>query len=69
MKTIHWIQLYGGIIGILILIVSVAIYLYLYGRIIRVLKRLDMRYVLYLVLNSYIFTTGLFLLMVANGWI
>lgn len=67
MKTAHWLLKYGTILGIVCLLVSILIYLYVYGRVIRILKRLEMKYLSILIINSYLFAFGLYCLLVSHG--
>ncbi len=67
MKTAHWILKYGFPIGIIILVISVLIYVYIYGRVFRIFKRLETRYAIALMANSYLFAFGLFLVFMAKG--
>ncbi|MEX0567894.1 MAG: hypothetical protein Q6363_001900 [Candidatus Njordarchaeota archaeon] len=67
MKTATWLLNYGLPVGIALLIISMLIYIYLYGRMIRTLKRITLKYLFMIIANSYIFAFGLFCILVSNG--
>ena len=67
MKMAHWVLKYGFPIGIVLMIISILVYVYIYGRIFRIFKRLEPRYAIALMANSYIFAFGLFLIFMAKG--
>ncbi len=66
-KTAHWLLKYGTLLGIFSMLISIFIYIYIYGRVIRIMGKLDSRYISLLIINSYIFAFGLLCLLVSHG--
>ncbi len=58
---------YGAYLGGLILALSVLIYMYIYGRAVRILRKLEPKYVAMMLLNSYLFGLGLFIILTLEG--
>jgi len=67
MRMAHWILKYGFPIGIVLIIISTLVYVYVYGRVFRIFKRLEPRYAAALIANSYVFAFGLLLIFMAKG--